>query len=203
MSESSGEFEFPESEVVASHHLQIAALGSVRLSYLVSAEDASRTVVVISVGSASAVPLVRIQSRCLFGEVFHSPECDCDDQLWTSLAEMQSEGSGMLIYLDQEGRGAGIRAKASAYEWAEKCQLDPFNPNGRMRLVRDTRSYVDAVRVLQLVTVDRCVLLTNNPAKIKALEDAGIAVDRKPLWVPSALANDRFVRTMQRAGHLT
>lgn len=196
------EFEFPPGSVIASHHLHIGEVGRVRASYLISVDDPDVTVTVLSLGHISRAPVVRIQSRCLFGEIYRSPECDCEEQLWTSLRRMFGEGSGLLIHLDQDGRGAGIRAKAKAYEYAEREGIDPFGAYGHLGLEHDLRSYSDAVRVFELLEIKACTLLTNNPAKIAALRDAGIVTYRKPLWVPSARRNVAYVQAKRREGHL-
>lgn len=196
------EFKLPASAVVASHHLPIPGVGRVRMSYLESAEDTSRPVAVISVGHVSAVPVVRIHSRCLFGDTLHSPECDCGDQLSMSLTQMHAAQSGLLIYLDQEGRGAGLLEKARAYQLAEENGIDSFDAYSHRGLEHDQRSYVDAVRVLQLLDVRRCVLLTNNPLKVSALESAGIVVERRPLVAERTRANASFLQAMRRVGHL-
>jgi GTP cyclohydrolase II len=126
---------------------------------------------------------VRIQSRCLYGETLGAVDCECAEQLRESLRRIQESGSGILVYLDQEGRGAGLSIKAWSYELAERFDLDTFGAYKKAGVAHDQRSYVDVVRVLELLEVRTCRLLTNNPAKIEALENAGIDVRRESLWV--------------------
>jgi GTP cyclohydrolase II len=178
-----GEFVVPRDEIVAAHHIDLAVVGRVRVNVLLSQERHGRHVTVVTVGRRTPEPVVRIQSSCLYGETFGSLECDCGDQLRDSLARMKRAGSGILVHLDQEGRGAGLTAKALAYELAERLGFDTFGAYGTLGFQHDLRSYADAVRVLRLLAIGRCTLLTNNPTKVQALEAAGIAVRREPLWV--------------------
>jgi GTP cyclohydrolase II len=159
-------------------------------------------VVVVTVGRRSAEPVVRIQSSCLYGEALGSLECDCGSQLSGSLARMRTAGSGILIYLDQEGRGAGLTLKALAYDLAERLDLDRFGAYRHLGFAHDLRSYGDAVRVLKLLDVGTCLLLTNNPAKVSALEEADITVRRQPLWVHEGAYAQRARATRLAHGYL-
>jgi GTP cyclohydrolase II len=96
---------------------------------------------------------------------------------------MRKADGGVLIYLSQEGRGAGLSIKALAYELAERLNFDARGAYAHLGFEHDQRSYADAVRALKLLGVSRCVLLTNNPAKIKALEEANIVVRHEALEV--------------------
>jgi 3,4-dihydroxy 2-butanone 4-phosphate synthase/GTP cyclohydrolase II len=192
------EFVIPRREVVAAHYDNLAIVGRVHVDVLLSQEKQGRYVTVVSIGRRSTEPLVRIQSSCLYGETFGSLGCDCGDQLNGSLARMRAAGSGILVYLDQEGRGAGLAVKALAYELAERLDLDTFGAYAQLGFAHDLRSYVDAVRVLKLLEVSSCILLTNNPAKVQALEDAGITTRRQPLWVQRG-AHAHRSRAVRRA----
>jgi len=179
---SDDEFQVPRGEIVAAHHTDLAIAGRVGVTVLLSRDRPGRHVTVVTVGHRSAEPVVRIQSSCLYGETFGSLECDCGDQLRRSLVRMRRAGSGVLVYLDQEGRGAGLSVKALAYELAERLEFDTFGAYAHLGFAHDLRSYQDATRVLTLLGVTACVLLTNNPAKIRSVEEAGIQVRREPLW---------------------
>jgi 3,4-dihydroxy 2-butanone 4-phosphate synthase/GTP cyclohydrolase II len=127
--------------------------------------------------------LVRVQSRCLYGEIFESTNCDCLFQLRTSRRMIQ-ENSGVLIYLDQEGRGEGLLAKAKGYRLSQAKGLDTFESYSELGYKADSRSYADAAALLKQLGLGEVTLLTNNPAKVVALELAGIHVDQRPLVMP-------------------
>jgi 3,4-dihydroxy 2-butanone 4-phosphate synthase/GTP cyclohydrolase II len=197
-----GEFVVPRREVVAAHHDELAAAGPVNVAVLLSKERRGHHVVVVTVGRRSAEPVVRIQSSCLYGETLGSLECDCGDQLRASLGRMRAAGSGILIYLDQEGRGAGLTVKALAYELAERLDFDTFGAYAQLGIVHDLRTYSDAVRILKLLDVGSCLLLTNNPAKVRALQQANIGVRRQHLWVQKGAHARRIRATRQAHGYL-
>jgi GTP cyclohydrolase II len=145
--------------------------------------------------------LVRIHSRCVYSEVFASRECDCGWQLRRSRELLTLEG-GVLIYLDQEGRGAGLRWKADAYRLNHEDGLDTYQAYEKLGLALDLRVYADAVQILGELGLHKVKLLTNNPSKIKALEEAGITVTRVPLQAkptPTILA---YLQAKKRHGHL-
>jgi len=192
----------PPHEVVAAHYDDLAVAGRVRVHVLLSREKEGRYVTVLTVGRRSPEPHVRVQSSCLYGETFGSLECDCGDQLQRSLARMRAVGSGILIYLEQEGGGAGLVTKALAYELARRLQFDTFGAYSHLGLEQDRRSYIDAVRVLKLLDVDRCVLLTNNPEKVKALEEGGITTKREALWLPKGPRARRLRAARRDHGYL-
>jgi 3,4-dihydroxy 2-butanone 4-phosphate synthase/GTP cyclohydrolase II len=194
------EWQLPKHEVIAAHHDDLAEAGRVHVNVLLSQERQERHrryVTVVLVGQRSPEPLVRIQSSCLYGETLGSLACDCGGQLVESLQRMRAAGSGILVYLDQEGRGAGLSIKALAYELSERLGIDLFGAYEELGFQQDLRSYVDVVRVLRLLDVASCALLTNNPAKVKAVVDAGIAVRREPLWVGRGSHAER-VRSIRR-----
>src|SRR5437016_157630 len=119
---------------------------------------------------------VRIHSECITSEVFHSLRCDCNDQLESALNYIESEGLGVLIYLRQEGRGIGLFNKIEAYS-LQDGGLDTVEANERLGLPVDSRSYELAVEILNFLQVKSLRLLTNNPAKINALQEREIIVN--------------------------
>jgi GTP cyclohydrolase II len=127
--------------------------------------------------------LVRIHSRCVYGEIFESVDCDCRDQLRQSMAMMRKAGAGVLIYLDQEGRGAGLLAKARGYQLTQTMGLDTFSSYRKLGLLEDCRTYEDAVAILRSLNLKRVRLLTNNPAKVAALSTADFQVEQQPFLV--------------------
>jgi len=127
---------------------------------------------------------VRVHSRCLYGEVFESTDCDCLWQLRESRRIIREHGSGVLVYLDQEGRGAGLVAKAKGLQLSQKEDLDTFASYAALGYKADTRSYEDAAALLKQLGLGKVTLLTNNPAKVYALEVGGIEVEMQQLVPP-------------------
>jgi 3,4-dihydroxy 2-butanone 4-phosphate synthase/GTP cyclohydrolase II len=146
--------------------------------------------------------LVRIHSRCVYGEIFESVDCDCRDQLRQSMAMMRKAGSGVLIYLDQEGRGAGLLAKALGYQLTQREGLDTFSSYRVLGLPEDSRSYEDAVAILRGLGLRRVRLLTNNPAKVAALATADFQVEQQPFLVRGQSAEARrYLAAKAKFGH--
>src|ERR1700755_2465114 len=123
----------------------------------------------------AAPPLVRIHSQCLTGDVFGSLRCDCRPQLELALSKIASEGAGVLIHEQQEGRGIGLMAKLKAYELQDQG-FDTVEANERLGYGADLRDFVLPANVLQFFGITQIRLLTNNPQKIDALQGAGIEV---------------------------
>ncbi|MGO4728701.1 MULTISPECIES: GTP cyclohydrolase II [unclassified Inquilinus] len=120
------------------------------------------------------VPLVRVHSECLTGDVFGSQRCDCGPQLIDALHRIGREG-GFVLYLRQEGRGIGLYAKLDAYVLQDQG-LDTFEANERLNFPHDMRDFTPAAQMLLALGVKRIRLLTNNPDKAKQLEAAGIEI---------------------------
>jgi len=120
------------------------------------------------------VPLVRVHSKCLTGDTLASLKCDCGSQLANSLRMIAQEG-GILLYMDQEGRGIGLKEKIKAYELQDKG-LDTVEANEALGYKADERTYEAAFQMLKALGVSKVRLITNNPAKAKALEEFGIEV---------------------------
>lgn len=152
-------------------------------------------------GDAGDGCLVRIHSKCMYSEVFASNECDCGWQLRKS-RELLTMSGGVLIYLDQEGRGAGLRAKADAYRLNHEDGLDTYQAYEKLGLPPDLRNYSDAVQILQTFGFNSVKLLTNNPSKIAALENAGIVVTRVPLRAAPTPTTLAYLEAKKRHGHL-
>ncbi|MFI5719215.1 GTP cyclohydrolase II [Nocardia sp. NPDC051750] len=147
--------------------------------------------------------LVRIHSRCLYGEALDSQDCDCGPELRKSLDLIQQAGSGVLVYLEQEGRGAGLIAKALGYREAERTGSDTFTAYRNLGIPVDSRGYQHAAKSLQDLRLSRVRLLTNNPDKVAALVRAGIEVKAEPLYTPplSARAAAYLEAKRRRRGH--
>jgi len=119
--------------------------------------------------------LVRIHSRCLYGEMLRSDDCDCGPELDISLDLISEAGSGVLIYLDQEGRGMGLVAKAHGYRHSQQHRVDTFIAYKELGYPADARTYTHAVDSLRALGFSKVRLLTNNPDKVAAVRDGGIA----------------------------
>ncbi|MBX2815796.1 MAG: GTP cyclohydrolase II [Saprospiraceae bacterium] len=166
-------------------------------------EDPTPHLAVLSVGQASLSDvLVRIHSECMTGDLFGSARCDCGDQLDRSMERIAKEG-GVLIYLRQEGRGIGLSRKLQAYALQDEG-LNTIEANLRLGHQADERSYGMGVKILQALGVTSIRLLTNNPDKIKAIEESSIQlIERIPLVIPPTRDNDAYLETKKKEmGHL-
>jgi GTP cyclohydrolase II len=145
---------------------------------------------------------VRLHSSCLTGDVFGSQRCDCGEQLHRGIAAISAQGGGILLYLSQEGRGIGLGNKFRAYRLQEEG-LDTIDADQMIGFSEDERDFGIAHEMLEALGVSRINLLTNNPAKIQALIDAGIDVaDRQPLFGLLTDQNQRYLNTKaDRYGH--
>jgi len=178
------------------------------LIYGFEAQDGGRTeeVVVLKLGDLSAAgpaPLVRVHSQCLTGDVFGSLRCDCRSQLEIALERIASEGRGLLVYEAQEGRGIGLINKLKAYE-LQDAGADTVEANQKLGFEADLRNYQVAASVLRHFGLGRVRLLSNNPDKIRALEDGGIHVEeRVPCQAPPTAGTNAYLRTKKKKlGHL-
>jgi GTP cyclohydrolase II len=148
-------------------------------------------------------PLVRIHSQCLTGDVFGSLRCDCRLQLELALKTIGKEGSGILLYEQQEGRGIGLMAKLRAYELQDQG-LDTVQANVELGFAADCREYELPAAVLKMLDVSRVRLMTNNPDKVAALESAGIEVtERVSAEVEPQDSFANYLKTKQeKMGHI-
>jgi GTP cyclohydrolase II len=151
----------------------------------------------------SEPPVVRIHSQCLTGDVFHSLRCDCRQQLELALAMIADAGSGILLYENQEGRGIGLMAKLQAYELQDQG-LDTIEANVELGYKADCREYELPAEILEMLGVTAVKLITNNPAKVDALESFGIKVaERIPADVEAQPTFERYLQTKRdKMGHL-
>ena len=165
---------------------------------------AQRDQVAVIVGNpdlAGIVP-VRVHSSCLTGDLFGSLKCDCGDQLRRGLRTLKELGGGILLYLDQEGRGTGIAAKMRAYGYQHEG-LDTIDADAQLGFGSDERRYGSAAAMLRALGVQRIQLLTNNPSKVQRLRNAGIeVVGCVPVTGEITAENEQYLRTKAaRAGH--
>jgi GTP cyclohydrolase II len=195
--------------VIASRaHLPVAALDTAEIVAFRSADDLREHVaLVLGEQRGDRTPLVRLHSECLTGDVLGSLKCDCGPQLDAALAAMADEaragGWGVLLYLRQEGRGIGLINKLRAYQLQDQG-FDTVDANTRLGLPNEARDFPVAARMLHLLGAGAVRLMTNNPAKVAALEAAGVVVaERVPHQLPANPHNARYLDTKRdRSGHL-
>ncbi|MDS7594429.1 GTP cyclohydrolase II RibA [Agrobacterium tumefaciens] len=159
--------------------------------------------IVVGKPDVSRTVPIRIHSSCITGDLCGSLKCDCGDQLRNGLALLKQAGGGVLLYLDQEGRGTGIGAKMRAYGY-QHLGLDTIDADAELGLAADHRRYEAAVAMLRHMNIDKVAVYTNNPTKISALRAGGIEVDaRAPVTGTVTAENQNYLRTKTlRAGHL-
>ncbi len=146
--------------------------------------------------------LVRVHSRCLTGDVFHSARCDCGDQLEAALRRIDAEKRGVLLYLNQEGRGIGIANKILAYALQDQG-FDTVEANERLGFKPDQRDYGIGAQILSDLGVRSMRLLTNNPRKFVGLEGYGLSVSETvPIEIPASDTTRRYLKTKKdKLGH--
>ena len=151
----------------------------------------------------STPPLVRIHSQCLTGDVFASLRCDCRQQLEMALSLIAEQGAGVLVYEQKEGRGIGLMAKLQAYE-LQDAGLDTVEANERLGFKADHRNFTLPAEILKSLGIEKVRLLSNNPEKVAALEQAGIVVvERVPCEVETSPYAEDYLKTKkEKLGHL-
>jgi 3,4-dihydroxy 2-butanone 4-phosphate synthase/GTP cyclohydrolase II len=146
--------------------------------------------------------LVRVHSQCLTGDVLHSVRCDCGAQLDTALRRIASEGRGVLLYLNQEGRGIGLANKIRAYELQDKG-FDTVEANERLGFKADQRDYGMGVQILRELGIRTMRLLSNNPRKLVGIEGYGLSVTEwLPLEIPASDSTRKYLKAKKdKLGH--
>jgi 3,4-dihydroxy 2-butanone 4-phosphate synthase/GTP cyclohydrolase II len=149
--------------------------------------------VLISMKSSQNKPIVRIHSECLTGDIFGSLRCDCQQQLHSALTLIAENGHGYIVYLKgQEGRGVGIGNKIAAYALQEQG-MNTYEANENLGLPADSRNYIDAIWMLKSLHVDNFYLLSNNPDKKEALQNAGFTFDILQVGVTPTSHNQQYL----------
>ena len=148
------------------------------------------------------VPMVRIHSECFTGDVIHSQRCDCGQQLDASIAAIEAYGCGYIIYIrDHEGRGIGLTEKLKAYTLQNEG-MDTVDANLELGHLVDSRDWSEAIAILKNLNLASIKLLTNNPEKVKAVTDGGIACEQVSLTITPNEFNKKYLATKaDRLGH--
>jgi 3,4-dihydroxy 2-butanone 4-phosphate synthase/GTP cyclohydrolase II len=178
--------------------------GEFRLSaYSTTVDQAVHLALVKGTIDPDAPVLVRVHSECMTGDVFHSLRCDCGEQMEAALAAIEARGTGVFLYMRQEGRGIGLVNKLKAYAIQDQGP-DTVEANRRLGFADDLRDYGIGAQILRDLGVSRIALITNNPRKIVGLDRHGLEiVDRVPLEVAPNGRNEAYLRTKkEKLGHL-
>jgi GTP cyclohydrolase II len=189
--------------IVARARLPIAGLSDTQMVAFRNPADGSEHVALLVGAPGGLPPLVRLHSECLTGDVFGSLKCDCGPQLRAALDLIAAAGGGILLYLRQEGRGIGLANKLRAYALQDRG-LDTVEANRRLGFADDARDYGMAAAMLRALGIESVRLLTNNPAKMRGLEEAGITViERVGHHMPANPHNADYLEVKRRkSGHL-
>ncbi len=189
--------------LVARARLPLSASESAEIVAFRSPEDPADHVALIIGTPDGSVPLVRLHSECLTGDVFGSLKCDCGPQLHHALARMADVQWGVLLYLRQEGRGIGLINKLRAYQLQDQG-FDTVDANVRLGFPAEARDFGIAAAMLRLMHIDAVRLLTNNPEKAARLAQEGIDVtERLPHILPPNPHNATYLATKRdRTGHI-
>ena len=161
-----------------------------------------REQVVMRFGAGDKPPLVRMHSECFTGDVIHSQRCDCGEQLKRSIAAIEEYGYGYVLYLrDHEGRGIGLTEKLKAYI-LQNQGLDTVDANLQLGHSVDSRDWTEAIAILKNLNLTSIQLLTNNPEKVRAVAESGIACTQVSLVVEPNEFNEKYLATKaDRLGH--
>ncbi len=190
-------------EIVARARLPVPGLDDTQIVAFRNPADGSEHVALLVGAPGGRPPLVRLHSECLTGDVFGSLKCDCGPQLRGALGLIGAAGGGILLYLRQEGRGIGLANKLRAYALQDRG-LDTVEANRRLGFADDPRDYGLAAAMLRALGHEQVRLLTNNPAKVRGLEEMGISVvERVAHHMPANPHNADYLATKRKkSGHL-
>ncbi len=189
---------------VAETRLPLSAAENTRITLFRDDHSNAEHVAIVIGDPESGAPVpVRMHSACLTGDVLGSLRCDCGEQLQTAIGRIAELGAGVLLYLDQEGRGIGLANKLRAYS-IQDAGLDTLDADRHLGFSADERRYEVAASMLGSLGIDSVEIMTNNPEKIAALREYGINVaGRLPLVGSTNAHNEKYLRAKrEKAGHL-
>ena len=154
-----------------------------------------------SIGAGENV-ITRVHSSCVTGDIFHSARCDCGQQLHEALRRIAGEGRGIVLYLNQEGRGIGLANKIRAYALQDEG-FDTVEANEKLGFPADQRDYTVGVQILRDLGVKSMRLLSNNPKKLSGVTGEGLSVsERLPIEIPASDSSRRYLKTKKdKLGH--
>ncbi|MBC8115532.1 MAG: GTP cyclohydrolase II [Candidatus Saccharimonas sp.] len=172
------------------------------IAYSVQHEDQEPVALVWGDLTSVPAPLVRVHSSCFTGDVLDSLRCDCGDQLHMAMHMIQSEGTGAVVYLPQEGRGIGLTAKLKAYQLQDQG-LDTVEANHKLGFKSDTRDYGIGLQILKDLGLTSVRLLTNNPQKVNAFPGFDLTlVEQVPIIAPPEKQREQYLATKRdKMGH--
>jgi GTP cyclohydrolase II len=158
--------------------------------------------VAMVMGDVAGSALVRVHSECMTGDVFGSLRCDCGPQLHFAMSEIGKKGSGVVVYLRQEGRGIGLANKLKAYQLQDQG-MDTVEANNHLGFAADLRNFDVAAQILDVLGVSSVQLMTNNPRKVDTLKAHGVNIEeRVPVRSDVQAENERYLGTKARKlGH--
>jgi GTP cyclohydrolase II len=193
----------PDVTLIARAKLPIDDMPETQIAAFRAGDDGQEHVALIVGAFGGKPPLVRLHSECLTGDVFGSLKCDCGPQLKQALRLIAEAGGGVLLYLRQEGRGIGLGNKLRAYALQDRG-LDTVEANLRLGFADDERDYEHGAAILRALGLNEVRLLTNNPAKVEGLEQAGIRiVERVGHHMPANPHNADYLATKRKkSGHI-
>ena len=177
--------------------------GNFRVRVMVDKKGFEHAVFSVGLDDTDRVPLVRIHSECLTGDAFTSLKCDCGPQLKFAMQKVQEDGCGAILYMRQEGRGIGLKEKIKAYALQDRG-YDTLDANTALNHPADAREYSFCAEMLVAVGVDKVSLMTNNPLKVKGLQDNGIMVVNRIEHIQGrGVLNQNYLATKaKRMGHI-
>ncbi len=173
------------------------------VAYSAPVENLTHVALVMGEIKADEPILVRVHSECMTGDLFHSKRCDCGEQMDAALRAIQDEGTGVFLYMRQEGRGIGLINKMKAYK-LQDLGADTVEANEKLGFPDDLRDYGIGAQILRDLGVRRMRLMTNNPRKIVGLESYNLEItERVPVEIEPNLKNAKYLHTKKaRMGHI-
>lgn len=176
---------------------------SLIVTFRLHGDEASHLALIIGDTIQNKIPLVRVHSSCVTGDLLGSLRCDCGDQLKLALNLIKESGYGILLYLNQEGRGIGITNKIRAYDLQDQG-MDTYEANNALGFADDERDFSIAAYILKSLGISKIRLLSNNPHKVTQLRKYGIAISkREPLIAKAGRYNKAYIAAKaKKAGHV-